>query len=169
MAAVWHERLKAYFRKLGQYKYIALLVAVGLVLVMWPDQQEKPVPVPQQTAETPTPSLQEELCRMLSQIDGAGQCSVLLTAASGGRTIYQTDKTTQAGESGTSKTETTVILSPDNSQEEALVVQKMSPTYQGALVVCEGGGSSTVRLSIVQAVSALTGLGADQITVIKMK
>ena len=47
--------------------------------------------------------------------------------------------------------------------------QQLYPTYQGAVVVCEGAGSSTVRLAVVNAVSVLTGLSSDKISVVKWK
>ena len=39
----------------------------------------------------------------------------------------------------------------------------------GAIIVCQGGDSPTVRLNIVEAVSNVTGIGSDRITVLKMK
>ena len=41
------------------------------------------------------------------------------------------------------------------------------PVFQGALVVCEGADQAQVRLAMTQAVSALTGLGTDRITICK--
>ena len=37
----------------------------------------------------------------------------------------------------------------------------------GAVVVCQGAGSSGVRLAVTEAVAALTGLPADRITVVQ--
>ncbi len=39
---------------------------------------------------------------------------------------------------------------------------------EGAAIVCDGADSAQVRLAIVQAVSAYTGLGSDRITVLAM-
>ena len=39
------------------------------------------------------------------------------------------------------------------------------PSFRGALVVCPGGDDPQVQLAITQAVSALTGLGSDRITI----
>ena len=51
-----------------------------------------------------------------------------------------------------------------------LVREVVEPALErGAVVVCDGADSATVRLRIMQAVSALTGLGSDKISVIKMK
>ena len=41
------------------------------------------------------------------------------------------------------------------------------PLYRGALIVCEGGGNDAVRLQVIEAVAALTGLGSDRIAVVK--
>ena len=41
------------------------------------------------------------------------------------------------------------------------------PTYRGALVVCQGGDRADVRLAVIEAVSVLTGLSSDRITVAK--
>ena len=41
--------------------------------------------------------------------------------------------------------------------------------YCGAVIVAEGGEDPTVALALTRAVSAVTGLGADRITVMKMK
>ena len=39
---------------------------------------------------------------------------------------------------------------------------------EGAAVVCEGADDARVRLAVVNAVSAYTGLGSDRITVFTM-
>ena len=43
------------------------------------------------------------------------------------------------------------------------------PTYLGAVIVCQGADSASVRLAIVSAVCSVTGLSTDKITVLKMK
>ena len=63
----------------------------------------------------------------------------------------------------------TVLVSKGSGTELPVVVQTIGPTYQGALIVCEGADSAQVQLNMVNAVSSLTGLGADKITVMKMK
>ena len=50
-----------------------------------------------------------------------------------------------------------------------LTTEPSSERWAGAVVVCEGGGSAAVRLQLTQAVSALTGLPSDRITIVKGK
>ena len=52
-----------------------------------------------------------------------------------------------------------------NIRGGVVVTRETYPQYRGALVVCEGGGNDAVRLQVVSAVSALTGLGADKISI----
>lgn len=40
---------------------------------------------------------------------------------------------------------------------------------EGAVVACDGAESSEVKLCVINAVSAYTGLGSDKISVIKLK
>ncbi len=39
--------------------------------------------------------------------------------------------------------------------------------FEGALVVCEGGGDAAVRLQLTKALSALTGLSSEKIAIVK--
>ena len=71
--------------------------------------------------------------------------------------------------SGDTREETTVFSSTQSTQKTPVVTKTKSAPYLGAVVVCDGADSATVRLRVMQAVSALTGLGSDKISVIKMK
>ena len=86
---------------------------------------------------------------------------------------YQTDRreqTEQEGErSSREAEEKTVMQNRGSAYNEPAVVSTAYPVFQGALIVAEGGGDPEVRLRLSAAVSALLGLGADQITVVKMK
>ena len=103
-----------------------------------------------------------------SQIQGAGKVEVMLTVAFGEKTIYQTDEHISGGENVSTRVETVIVTGADRSQN-GLIQQINPPVYLGAIVVCQGADRSVVRLAIVEAVSKVTGLGADRISVLKMK
>ena len=111
-------------------------------------------------------ALEEKLSRTLSKVEGAGEVTVTLTVKSGMEQVLASDRATSVNERGSSVEEETVLVNTGSGQGTVLLTQKY-PTFQGALVVCEGGDSAEVRLLLTQAVSALTGLGADRITVCK--
>ncbi len=153
-----------------KYKYVALVLVIGIVLLMLPTgQKEETVTAePEMDDAVYARQTEERLCAMLMQIEGAGKVEVMLTLAYGSRTEYHTDiqASTDAGRS--SEERKTVILSEGSAYDKAAVSAVQYPEFQGALIVCEGAESATVRLDILNAVSALTGLGTDRITVVKM-
>ena len=154
---------------LGKYRYAALIVIVGIVLMLIPtgnaEKTESPEEVPISQKQT---DMGEELAKILSQIDGAGKVEVMLTVAEGEVTVYQFDEHITSGENGSIQKDTVIITNADRSQA-GLIQQTNPPKYRGAIVVCQGADSAVVRLNIIQAVSGVTGLGADKICVLKMK
>lgn len=155
---------------LKKYRYVALVLAVGLLLMALPENKEEDTATePVTEAQESQPGLQQSLEEILSQIEGAGKVRVLLTVAEGERTIYQTDQDTSVGSDTNAVRVETIIVTGTDKAQRGLVQQVNPPIYLGAVVVCQGGGNPTVKLAIVEAVSNLTGLGADKITVLKMK
>ena len=150
-----------------KYRYAVLIVLLGVVLMCLPGigKAESKVATPSNHPSASEPNLEDSLAEILSQIKGAGRVEVLLTEAKGSETMYQADTNTG---SDTLRQDTVVISGADRAQT-GLIRQINPPSYQGAIVVCQGADSAAVRLAIVQAVSSVTGLGSDHITVLKMK
>lgn len=159
--------LKAFGKKAKdfakKYRYVLLVLVLGLIFMLIPSKkedetQEQPSDTVQMQLE---PSLDELLADILSKIEGTGRVQVLLTKSKGEETVYQTDT------NGTQIS--TVIISNQERAEEGLIMQVNPPVYLGAIVVCQGADSPSVRLAVVEAVSNVTGLGSDRISVLKMK
>lgn len=145
----------------GKYKYFALILLVGIGLMLIPGskkEQTQITSIPQVQEET----LDKELEAILSNIKGAGRVQVMLTVASGEQVIYQTD-------SPSADRQDTVIINGENRVQDGLVQQIISPTYRGAIVLCQGADSANVCLAIKEAVSKVTGLDSSKISVLKMK
>ena len=116
-------------------------------------------------------ALEEKLSRSLSKVRGAGEVSVVLTVQGGSRRVLaQNEKSTRNADGGSESQNTTVVVSGGSGAGEGpVLVQQLYPKFQGALVVCSDGESAGVRLKLMEAVSALTGLGADKITICQGK
>ena len=153
----------------GKYKYVLLILGLGIFLMLLPDGESKPAP--QEVSVTqPTPATRaEELEAILGQICGVGKVQVLLTEAAGAQTVYQTDDDRSTTSDSEHLQVETVIVTNSNREEQGLIRTVTPPVYLGAIIVCQGGDSPTVRLSIVEAVSNVTGISSDRITVLKMK
>ena len=160
----------AVWKALDRYKYVLIVIAAGIVLLLWPTGERK------QSAGTDgsagawesfdLDALEKKLSRTLSMVEGAGEVTVTLTVKSDMEQVLASDRTTSVSERGSSVEEETVLVNTGSGQDTVLLTRKY-PTFQGALVVCEGGDDAAVRLLLTQAVSSLTGLGADRITVCK--
>ena len=108
--------------------------------------------------------------RILSRIEGTGELHLMLTLESDGqRTLAENAEESVSGSAEAPESQSrreTVILSVSGG-EEVVVTRRESPVYRGALVVCQGADRAEVKLAVTRAVAALTGLGADRITVVK--
>ena len=151
-----------------QNKLVLLIIILGLLLMLIPGESDNSSADMEILAKT-EPDIQKEIEEILAQIAGVGNVRIMLTVAEGERTVYSRDEQ-RADSSDRTELHTDVVRITDAQRSEnGLIEQIISPVYQGAIVVCQGGDSSTVRLAVVEAVCDITGLTADKVTVLKMK
>ena len=116
---------------LAKYKHALLILLVGILLMLLPagerTSQQTEQTLPAETKQE-TQTLQEQLSALLSQMEGAGKVQVLLTLATGEKTLYQINEdSTTASQSETKRTDT-VIINDSNRNEAGLVRQIDPPT-----------------------------------------
>ena len=152
-----------------QYRYVVLILLIGMVLMLLPEGNKEEAQLPDQVTAPAESSTEERLSQILRRVEGAGNVEVLLTIASGEKILYECDEDLSTGENGGTERREVVVVTDEGRNEHGLVQQVNPPTYQGAVIVCQGADSPAVRLAIVEAVCDATGLTADKITVLKMK
>ena len=157
-------------RKLwDRYKYAALVVLIGAGLLLWPSGKGGTEKAMQRRTETvDIRDIQVEMEDILGTMSGVGQVKVMLTVDSDGeRQLAQDTELSYSGSAAApedySRRSETVLT--DGEGDGTVVTRTLYPTYRGALVVCQGGDRAEVRLAVTQAVTALTGLSADRVTV----
>lgn len=174
--------LKKVLDALGKVKYLLLVLAVGVLLMLLPGTNRSP---PSEAKETDTASavypledFERRLEESLASVEGVGRVQVLVTLKTDMELKLQEDRRENQtreyadGQLSRYSAETdasAVLYSADGTGEAPLVVKRIYPEFQGAFVVCDGADNVEIRLRIVEAVTRLTGLGADKITVVKMK
>lgn len=152
-----------------KFKYAAIVLVVGLILLMLPGKSTQSVET-KVVQETVKQTFEiDALTQILQSIHGAGRVQVLLSIASGEETRYQTNSDSSTSGDGSSTKIETVIITDAQRSESGLISQVNPPTYLGAIVVCEGADSPSVKFAVTQAVAKITGLGTDSICVLKMK
>lgn len=173
--SAWKEKVGPF---IDRYKYVGLVLLAGLILLLWPGGKEKtaseappPAPVENKEEDFSVAALEEKLAQTLSKIQGAGEVSVMLTVQGGSRRVLAQDskEAREADGSYERQSETVVVSGGTGNGEGPVLLQQLYPRFQGAVVVSEGGGDASVRLKLMEAVSALTGLGTDKIAICKGK
>ena len=157
---------------LKKYRYAAIFLVIGIALMVFPvpsgDNREN-VEEKQTVPAELSISVEDRLEKILSQIDGAGRVEVMLTIAFGEEKLYQYDEDTSVSDTTNSLRKTVVTVTDSQRNETGLIRQINPPVYMGAVIICQGAENPTIKLAIVDAVSKATGLGANEISVLKMK
>lgn len=160
---------------LSRYKYVLVVVALGALLLAWPQGADKSdagaVPTGNADAAGDLAEMETAMEEILGKISGVGRVDVMLTLQSGTEKVLASDTSLRYSGSVQApddyeRTSETVVTSGSGTGG-VVVTQERCPQYRGALVVCEGGGSDAVRLQVTEAVAALTGLGTDRIAVVR--
>lgn len=165
------EKFQQHWKK---YKYAAAVLLLGAVLLLLPSGKNSAKRESAgQTADCGEAAAETEtkMRQILSKIRGVGALQIMLTVESGGeRHLAENSESSYSGSSSSpedcTRRSETVVVSEDGG-EKAVVTKSTAPVYRGALVVCQGAGNPNVKLAVTQAVSALTGLSSDRITVVK--
>ena len=144
---------------------LAFMGLAGLVLLavsVWLPADDAAQPAPaavQETAADYAAQLESRLTALIRRVDGAGDTAVMVTLESGSESVYATDTDRDGGS-------THVLLGSGGA--DGLVETVQTPRVLGVAVVCEGGGTAAVQNRVTALVEALTGVGANHITVAKM-
>ena len=141
------EKLISYVKK---YKYVALVALVGVVLMLLPSGGKE-----QQDTTEP--------------VNVSEAYSLAETEKSGSSLQLAENRSTSLRDTEDRQERDVVTLNRGSGYEDVVVTEQTYPVYQGAVVVCQGAGDSSVHLAVIQTVSVLTGLGSDKITVVQWK
>lgn len=164
MREKWPELAKKWRGALGKYQYALLVLGLGAVLLLLPSGRDSPQTGPEEESAAQgfdLAAFEEKMEKALSRVDGAGETKVVLSLDSGSRQVLAQDQERDEGGSSSA----VVTLGRGSGAQEVAVIQTVAPKFRGALVVCPGGNDPKTRLALLQAVSALTGLGADHISI----
>lgn len=162
-------------------KWLILCGAVGVLLLALPELLPKGTVKQTVTLSTDTfiQQTEERLGAIVSSIEGAGKCQIMVTVVNGVEYVYATEQSTntdrQEDSDGTSnkiverddKEETVIVVDTGNGRE-GLLVTEIQPTVQGVVVVCQGGDNEEVRERIVQAVTVALNISSKRVCVTKL-
>ena len=113
--------------------------------------------------------IEKRLEQILSEIEGIGNCKVMVTLESSAQNVYTADRESSANDakdsSSYSDSSKHVIL--DDNGQQALLEKEIEPFVRGVIVVCGGADNINVKQSVIDCVSAGLGISSDNISVVK--
>lgn len=190
----WWEQIRSFGKQRKKEQLLtAVLVVVILLLVFWPSAADHEKQEKQQTEEVQTQvqaeetnaderkKLEDDLKRILLQVEGVGEVDVAVTMESTGRKLVEKDvplsesSVDETGNGTNSKKESknseeaTVYLENADGTKAPYVIEETMPVVRGVLVVAQGADDPQVVAEIKEAAMALFHLEAHKIKVMKRK
>ena len=147
--------LKIFKNKNNRLICLILIIGVVLMAVASVDKNKK-ADVQPTAAVTSVEDEEKRLANILSQIDGAGEVSVMITYYS------SSEKNISSREKEESEDKKAVM-----TDGEPMVVKEVYPKVRGVIVTADGGGNSAVRSAISEAVTASLDVPAHRICIFK--
>lgn len=125
--------------------------------------------------------LENKLCSILQNMNGAGKVEVFITLHDTGSIIVEKDisyrrNNDSKNEGGTTTssaeyedTQETVYTVDENGNDVPFVAKQNLPSIEGILIVAQGGDNAKVKNQMKEAVLSLFELDEHKITIVKMK
>lgn len=169
-----NEKRKDLLKMVGKYKYIIVVIAVGLLFLSFPSEKENSTDASKSSgADFDVERFEKRIEKALSSCDGVGRAQVILSVDSGPESVYAREASQRLREQqniteSDSDTKPS-IMSEGSGRESPVIVKELYPEFRGAMVICDGADSATIRTKVTECVASLTGLTSNRISVIKMK
>ncbi len=161
---------------------IGVLAGILLLVIAIPipgeQSQKEQTEVLDVTPESENVGNEVQLKEILQKISGVGRVEVFITYEDRGKLIVEKDESVseehilEADSSGGTRTTTTTRNDREtvyNGADSPYIVQELSPTVKGVLVVAQGAGNISVKKQIQETIEALFGLEAHKISIMKME
>ena len=153
--------LKIFKNKNNRLICLILIIGVVLMAVASVDKNKK-ADVQPTAAVTSVEDEEKRLANILSQIDGAGEVSVMITYYSSSEKNIAYETKVSSREKEESEYKKAVM-----TDGEPMVVKEVYPKVRGVIVTADGGGNSAVRSAISEAVTASLDVPAHRICIFK--
>ena len=170
------EQLKCRCR-FGKDKAMRLLLWIGIAGILliavsevWPKrgEAEKTSTVTLTEAEVEQ-ALERRITTLLRQVEGVGNCRVMVTLESGAQTVYAADTVSATGADGTVSHRESYLTVDTDSGPVGLLLTRIQPTVKGVAVVCDGGGDPIVQERVIQVVATAFHISERRVCVVKQE
>ena len=173
-------------KKIGDKKVLGIILVIGIAGIVLIGLSDVITPSKKTTATSQNEvasvdeyidDLEKKTNNIVSLIDGAGRCKIMITAQSSSMKNFAIDESiSQDSQSDgdqskiKSDVEKQIVMVEDSSgKKQALIKSVAEPEIRGVVVLSEGADDPKVNERITNAVKTLLGVSSSKISVIKMK
>lgn len=145
-------------------RLICIIFIIGVVLMVVAGGHKKETPAVKTDNDISAASEEKRLAGILSEIDGAGRVSVMITYYSSTEKNIAYETKTASREDKSEESEDKKAVMTDGAP---MVVKEVYPKVKGVIVTAQGAGNATVRSAISEAVAAALDVPAHRICIYK--
>lgn len=145
-------------------RLICLILIIGVVLMVAAGGHSRGKETVTAANEITAADEEKRLADILSQIDGAGEVSVMITYYSSAEKNIAYETKTASREDKSERSEDKKAVMTDG---EPMVVKEVYPRVKGVIVTAQGAGNTAVRSAISEAVSASLDVPVHRICIYK--
>ncbi len=145
-----------------QYILVGVLALAAIIIIAFSYFQ--PVSTVRSDENDYASVLESKLSAVLSEVDGAGKVSVIITVESGMETVLAMETVTSETANRKEVVETPIVVNG-----KTVVLKELYPKITGVLIVAEGAKSISVLNKIQQATMSLLDIDANRIEILTMK
>lgn len=157
-------------------KRIGVLVVIGFIGILliglsewFPRKAEDSglasdgVPVTAQALES---ALEERITSLLSQVQGVGNCRVMVTLENGVQQVYATEESHSTATDTSSGSQR--VLTVDTADGPVgLAVTEIQPVVRGVAVVCAGGADPEINRQVTELIATAFNISSRRVCVAK--
>lgn len=161
----------------GDSKRIKIIVAIGLIGIvlvffseMLPSDTSKKASesTDKQSYSQYTAELEDRLVGVISQIEGVGECKVMITLENSAESVYARNfEEKRDDDSKNQKNE--YVFYKSSGEEAPVLIKEYLPKVQGVTVVCSGGNDIEIQERIIKTVTSLFNISTNRVSVSKIK
>ncbi|SEK25687.1 stage III sporulation protein AG [Ruminococcus albus] len=160
----------------NRLKIAVVLGAAGMLMIMLsefiPDNKDKPEKGVAQTKTSDSNNFRKrtenELKELLEQIEGVGECEVMISLESSTEYVYAEnisrfteDNTDRRSE----KLDEDIVITENGGTRQPLIRKVIDPQIGGVVIVCEGGGNISINERVQKAVSTALNISSTRVCV----
>lgn len=160
----------------NRLKIAVVLGAAGMLMIMLselvPESKDKPEKAMSQTETTDSDDFRKrtemELKALLEQIEGVGDCEVMISLESSTEYIYAENIsrfTEDNADRRSEKLDEDIVITENGGTRQPLIRKVIDPQIGGVVIVCEGGGDISINERVQKAVSTAMNISSTRVCV----